>query len=169
MRVKRPMRHSWLLAKALIAAPLFAQTATPDPARLKTDVETLVSFGTRHSLSSATDARRGIGAARRWAAGEFARIGKACGDCLTVETIGDQFTGPRAPAGVRIEDVLAIQPGSDGWDNVIIVAAHIDSRVTDVMNATADAPGANDDASGCALVIEAARLLSKDKHRATIV
>jgi hypothetical protein len=169
MRVKRPMRHSWLLATALIAAPLFAQTATPDPARLKADVETLVSFGTRHSLSSATDARRGIGAARRWAAGEFARIGKACGDCLTVETIGDQFTGPRAPAGVRIEDVLAIQPGSDGWDNVIIVAAHIDSRVTDVMNATADAPGANDDASGCALVIEAARLLSKDKHRATIV
>jgi len=158
-----------LLGGSLIAAPLAAQTAAPDPVRLKADVATLVSFGTRHSLSSATDPKRGIGAARRWAASEFRRIGKVCGDCLTVETVGDQFTGPRAPAGVRIEDVLAIQPGSDGLANVIIVAAHIDSRVTDVMNATADAPGANDDASGCALVIEAARLLSKEKHRATIV
>lgn len=163
------MRRALMLGAALAATPLSAQTATPDPARLKADVATLVSFGTRHSLSSATDPKRGIGAARRWAAGEFARIGKACGDCLTVETIGDQFTGPRAPAGVRIEDVLAIQPGSDGFANVIIVAAHIDSRVTDVMNATADAPGANDDGSGCALVIEAARLLSREKHRATIV
>ncbi len=164
-------RKRLLLMSSLLflGTPAGAQTAAPDPARLKADVEKLVSFGTRHTLSSPTDPKRGIGAARRWAASEFERIGKACGNCLTVETIGDQFTGPRAPSGVRIEDVLAIQPGSDGFSNVIIVAAHIDSRVTDVMNATADAPGANDDGSGSALVIEASRLLSKEKHRATIV
>ncbi len=165
---------NWLIPTAmLLAAPLCAQTSAPssqpDPARLKADVEKLVSFGTRHTLSSATDPKRGIGAARRWAAGEFGKIAKACGNCLTVETVGDQFTGPRAPQGVRIEDVLAIQPGSDGFANVILVAGHIDSRVTDVMNATADAPGANDDGSGTVLVIEAARLLSKSSHRATIV
>lgn len=158
-----------LLAALSPATPALAQSAAPDPARLKADVEALVGFGTRHSLSATTEPKRGIGAARRWAAGTFATIGKACGDCLAVETIGDQFTVPRAPDGVRIENVLAIQPGSDGWANVVIIAAHIDSRVTDVMNAVSDAPGANDNGSGSALVIEAARLLSKDKHRATIV
>jgi hypothetical protein len=151
------------------ATPLAAQPASPDPARLKADVETLVSFGTRHTLSSATDPKRGIGAARKWAANMLTEIGKSCGGCLTIETIGDRFTGPRAPDGVQVEDVLAIQPGSDGVANVIIIAAHIDSRVTDVMNITADAPGANDNASGSALVIETTRLLSREKHRATIV
>ena len=63
--------------------------------------EQLVSFGTRHTLSSAIDPKRGIGAARRWTAARFAQFGKACGGCLQVETIGDQFTGPRAPNGVR--------------------------------------------------------------------
>jgi len=86
-----------------------------------------------------------------------------------VETIGDQFTGPRAPNGVRVEDVIAIQRGTSDPDRVIIVQGHIDSRVTDVMDTTSDAPGANDDGSGTALVIEAARLLSKEKFPATIV
>lgn len=163
------------LALLLTATPLAAQTqtlvqsGTPDPARLRADVEKLVSFGTRHSLSSATDPRRGIGAARNWGAGVFTEIGKGCGGCLTVERVFEEFKGPRAPAGVIIEDVLAIQPGTDGFANVVIIAGHIDSRVSDVMNFTADAPGANDDGSGTALVIEAARLLSQEKHRATIV
>ena len=143
--------------------------AQPDPAQLRTTVEKLVSFGTRHTLSSATDPKRGIGAARRWAATRFGEIGKGCGGCLTVETIGDQFTGPRAPNGVRVEDVLAIQRGTSDPDRVIIVQGHIDSRVSDVMDSTSDAPGANDDASGVALVMEAARLLSKHKFPATIV
>lgn len=162
-----------LLAALLLSAPApaFAKDETPsaDPARLKAVVEKLVSFGTRHTLSSATDPKRGIGAARNWGAAEFERISKACGGCLKVTRIADRFEGPRAPAGVIVENVLAIQPGSGDPAHVIMIAGHIDSRVTDPMNFTADAPGANDDASGTALVIEAARLLSKQKHRATIV
>ena len=153
---------------SLIAFAL-AATAQPDPAELKATITSLVGFGTRHTLSTTTDPRRGIGAARRWAASRFETFGKACGGCLTVETIGDRFTGPRAPDGVRVEDVIAIQRGTSDPERVIIVQGHIDSRVTDVMDATADAPGANDDASGVALVIEAARLLSREKFAATIV
>ena len=155
----------------MMTALLFAASVPvqPDPAQLKGTIAKLVSFGTRHTLSSATDPKRGIGAARRWTAGRFAEIGKQCSGCLTVETIGDQFTGPRAPNGVRVEDVLAIQRGRSEPERVIIVQGHIDSRVSDVMDATSDAPGANDDASGVALVMEAARILSKEKFPATIV
>ena len=158
---------SFFLSAAAHAAS--APAPQPDPAELKATVQALVDFGTRHSLSSATDPKRGIGAARRWAAGRFAEIGKACGGCITVETVADRFTVPRAPDGVDIVDVLGIQRGTGDPGRVIIITAHIDSRVSDVMNATSDAPGANDDGSGVALVIEAARLLSKEKLDATIV
>ncbi len=150
-------------------APAFAEAKAPDPARMKGTVEKLVSFGTRHTLSSATDPKRGIGAARRWGAEEFGRISKACGGCLTIETIADRFTGPRAPDGVEVADVLAIQKGTGDPSQVVIVAGHIDSRVTDVMNIKDDAPGANDNASGTALVIEAARVLAGEKFDGTIV
>lgn len=164
------MRIILLPLTLALSTPALAQSQpAPDPARLKATVEKLVNFGTRHTLSSATDPKRGIGAARAWAAKEFARIGKGCGDCLRVETISDRFTGPRAPDGVEVADVLAIQPGTGDPSQVVIVAAHIDSRVTDVMDITSDAPGANDDGSGSALVIEAARLLSGRKFEATIV
>ncbi len=146
-----------------------AAAAQPDPAQLRATVEKLVSFGTRHTLSSATDPRRGIGAARRWTASRFEAIGKQCGGCLAVETVGDQFSGPRAPNGVRVENVLAVQRGTVDPQRVVIVQGHIDSRVSDVMDFTSDAPGANDDASGVALVMEAARLLSREKFPATIV
>ncbi len=150
------------------ASPAFAED--PSPARLKADVEKLVSFGTRHTLSSATDPKRGIGAARAWAKSEFEKMSKACKGCLKVETLERQMTGPRAPNGVNIVDVLAIKPGEMGWDHVVLITAHIDSRVTDVMDSTSDAPGANDDGSGSALVIEAARLMSKmSQTQATIV
>ena len=152
----------------LLAAAAAAAQPAPSPKRLKADVEALVGFGTRHTASSATDPRRGIGAARNWTAAQFAAIGRACGGCVKVERIARRFTGPRAPAGVIVEDVLGIQPGRDP-NRVVIVGAHIDSRVTDVMNTTADAPGANDDASGVALVLEAARALSKQHFDATIV
>ncbi len=155
-----------LLPVLLLAAPAAAQDQ-PSPARLRADVERLVSFGTRHTLSDPDHATRGIGAARRWAAAELSRIGDACG-CIEVANIARTFTGPRAPNGVNVVDVLGFQKGEDP-KRVVIVQAHIDSRVTDVMNATADAPGANDDGSGSALVIEAARILSKRKFRATIV
>ena len=82
--------------------------------------------------------------------------------------IARTFTGPRAPNGVEVVNVLGFQAGEDP-KRVVIVQGHIDSRVSDPLNFTADAPGANDDASGVALVIEAARILSKQKHRATII
>ncbi|CUS44684.1 MAG: M20/M25/M40 family metallo-hydrolase [Pseudomonadota bacterium] len=163
--------HRFLPLAALVqfiaVTPAIAQDA-PDPARLKTTVEKLVSFGTRHSLSSTDDPVRGIGAARRWAAGELTRISDGCGGCITSANIARSFTGPRAPNGVEIVDVLGFQQGIEPR-RVIIIGAHIDSRVTDVMNATSDAPGANDNGSGVALVLEAARILSKQKFRATIV
>ena len=156
-----------MITLALLAAAA-APLPAPSPDRLKTTVSTLVGFGTRHTLSTTTDPKRGIGAARTWAAGEFERIGKDCGGCIRVERISRTVTGARAPDGVRIEDVLGIQPGRDP-DRVVIIGGHIDSRVTDVMDFTSDAPGANDDASGVAVVIEAARLLSKRTYDATIV
>jgi Zn-dependent M28 family amino/carboxypeptidase len=150
----------------LLAVPAAAQDQ-PDPEKLKASVEKLVSFGTRHTLSSADDPERGIGAGRRWVGAELAKIGDQCG-CIEVANIGRGFTGPRAPNGVEIVDVLGFQAGTDP-KRVVIVMGHIDSRVTDVMDATSDAPGANDDASGVALVLEAARILSKEKFAATIV
>ena len=157
-----------LILSLLAAAAVTTATPSPDPARLKASVAALVGFGTRHTLSSATDPKRGIGAARTWAAKQFEAIGRDCGGCIKVERISRRFTGPRAPEGVMVEDVLGIQRGRDP-NRVIIIGGHIDSRVTDVMDATSDAPGANDDASGVALVLETARLLSKRQFDATIV
>lgn len=163
---------TYLLCAAAIslifAVPAAAKTAA-DPAALKKTVEKLVSFGTRHTLSSPTDPGRGIGAARTWAAAEFQQIAKKCKGCIVTENIERQFTGPRAPNSVNVVDVLAIQPGKMGWNHVIIIAGHIDSRATDPMDFVSDAPGANDDGSGSALVMEAARILSREKLEATIV
>ncbi|OYY64937.1 M28 family metallopeptidase [Sphingomonas sp. 28-62-11] len=139
----------------------------PDAVRLKASVEKLVSFGTRNTLSSATDPVRGIGAARAWVADELDKLGEAC-KCMQVQRIGRTFTGPRAPNGVEVIDVLGVQWGRDK-NRVVIVGAHIDSRGTDTLDITKDAPGANDDGSGVALVMEAARILSKETFDATIV
>lgn len=165
---KLPLFASLLALAA--TSPAFAQE-DPSPASLKANVEKLVSFGTRHTLSSATDPKRGIGAARAWAKAEFEKMSRDCKGCLKVETLERQMSGPRAPNGVNIVDVLAIKPGKMGWDHVVIIAGHIDSRVSDVMDFTKDAPGANDDGSGSALVIEAARVFSKwnTEHQATLV
>ncbi|KQM51281.1 peptidase M28 [Sphingomonas sp. Leaf208] len=156
----------------IFAVPLLLAAAAPYPApssvRLKADVTEMVGFGTRHTASITTDPKRGIGAARNWAASRFQDIAATCGGCITIDRISRRFTGPRAPTGVVVEDVLGIQKGRDP-NRVVIVGAHIDSRVTDVMNVTSDAPGANDNASGVALVLEAARLLSQRQFDATIV
>lgn len=167
------MRRLLLPVAALVAAlPTYAAA---DPAadvsqtRLKADVDALVSFGTRHTLSSQTDPKRGIGAARNWAKGQFETASKACGGCLTIAEPETMVSGTRIPTPVRLVDVVAIQKGTERPGDVVIVQGHIDSRVTDVMNATADAPGANDDGSGTALVIEAARVLSQHKYPVTIV
>jgi len=156
-----------------LASPATADispSSNPKPERLKADVEKLVSFGTRHTLSSATDPKRGIGAARSWAQSEFEKIVKACNGCLKTELLEHNMSGPRIPNGVNIVDVLAIKLGKMGWDHVIIIAGHIDSRVSDVMDFTKDAPGANDDGSGSALVIEAARIMAQQPQtEATIM
>ncbi|WP_404334089.1 M20/M25/M40 family metallo-hydrolase [Sphingomonas sp. MMS12-HWE2-04] len=155
-----------LIPLVLLATPAAAQER-PDPARLKASVDMLVSFGTRHTLSDPENPTRGIGAARRWFAGELSKLGEQCG-CIEVANIARGFTGERAPKGVQIVDVLGFQAGTDP-KRVVIVMGHIDSRVADVMDATSDAPGANDDASGVALVLEAARILSKEKLTATVI
>ena len=156
----------------LMAAPLLARSV-PVPevsaTRLRADVASLVSFGTRHTLSSADDPKRGIGAARRWAESDFRKTSAACGGCLEIVLPEHTVTGERMPRPVKIIDVVAIQRGTERPNEVVIVQGHIDSRVSDVMNATADAPGANDDGSGTALVLEAARVLSKRKFPTTIV
>src|SRR5436305_1411368 len=133
------MRILALAPLALLALPAQAQE-NPDPARLKASVERLVGFGTRHTLSDPDNPTRGIGAARRWFAAELSKIGDQC-SCIEVANIARGFTGERAPNGVQIVDVLGFQAGTDP-KRVVIVMGHIDSRVSDVMNATADAPGA---------------------------
>jgi hypothetical protein len=165
-----------LLLAALVAAPLAAQDRTaPHPAvqisaeRLEQDVAKLVSFGTRHTLSSQSDPKRGIGAAVDWGLEEFRRIGAKCGGCLEVLPVGETVTGPRVPVPTLVRNAVAIQRGTVRPNEVVIVQGHIDSRVSDVMDATSDAPGANDDGSGTALVIEAARVLSGTKYPTTII
>jgi Zn-dependent M28 family amino/carboxypeptidase len=167
------MHKRLLLAAALLAsAPL---AAADDPStnvsqeRLTADIQSLVGFGTRHTLSMQDDPKRGIGAARRWGEAEFRKTSKACGGCLSIVLPERMVQGPRVPNPTRLVDVVAIQTGTERPNEVVIVQGHIDSRVTDVMNFTADAPGANDDGSGTALVFEAARVLSKHKYPVTIV
>jgi Zn-dependent M28 family amino/carboxypeptidase len=143
--------------------------AAPDAAQLKITIEALVGFGTRHTLSDTTSPKRGIGAARAYAQARFEQIGRDCGGCLSVVTPSQIVTGARVPKPAAIVDVVAIQRGTTDPERVIILTGHIDSRVADVMNATADAPGADDDASGVAAVIEAARILSRYKFPATLV
>ncbi|MES2002147.1 MAG: M28 family peptidase [Pseudomonadota bacterium] len=166
------MRIAFAIIAAAASVPVIAATPEQaltiyvnqvDSARIKATVEQLVGFGTRHTLSSQTDPKRGIGAALRWTEGEFKALG------LETVTPSEVMTNDRAPQGVRITDVIAIQRGTSRPNDVVIISGHIDSRVSDVMNATADAPGANDDGSGTAAVIEAARVLSKRKFPGTIV
>src|SRR4051794_553625 len=144
-------------------ARLRAIVAPVSQARLRHTIETLVSFGTRHTLSSQTDPKRGIGAALGWTKSQFESFGlPTVRPCETV-------TGSRIPAPTQVCDMVAIQRGTERPGDVVIIQGHLDSRVSDVMNFTSDAPGANDDGSGSAAVIEAARVLSKHKFKGTIV
>lgn len=137
--------------------------AAVDAARMKAAVERLVGFGTRHTLSSQTDPRRGIGAAVRWSEAEMKKLG------LTTLQTCDTVTGRRVPTPTKVCNAVAIQRGTTRPNDVVIVTGHIDSRVSDVMDFTKDAPGANDDGSGTAAVMEAARVLSRHKFPGTIV
>ena len=117
--------------------------SSPDPKQLQATVQALVGFGTRHSLSDTASPKRGIGAARRWAQSRFAEIGRNCGGCLSFVTPSQTVTGERVPKPAEIVDVVAIQKGNADPERVIVLTGHIDSRVSDPMNATADAPGAS--------------------------
>lgn len=150
-------------------ATLRAIAAPVNQAQLRHTIESLVSFGTRHTFSSQTDPKRGIGAALEWTRGEFQRDSANCGNCLTIVDPFETVTGPRIPMPTKVRDMVAIQRGTERPNDVVIIQGHIDSRVSDVMNATSDAPGANDDGSGVAAVLEAARLLTRHRFSGTIV
>ncbi len=140
--------------------------------RLKNDVTTLTNFGTRHTLSDTTSATRGIGAARRWIKSEFEKISDSCNNCLEVfyqKDLVKEGENARIVHDVWVVNVVAIQRGSKYPNKFIIMSGDIDSRVSDPTNFTSDSPGANDNASGMAGAIEAARVLSKYNFESSII
>ncbi len=170
----------------VITAPLVAQQppSQRDPRideivgsvsaeRIEADIRTLVSFGTRHTLSDTVSATRGIGAARRWIKAEFERISAACGGCLEVSYLSESFPAGsrrlRAAEPTTIVNVVAVQRGATDPNRMVLMSGDIDSRISDGMNFTDSAPGANDNASGMAGTIEAARVLSRFRFNGTIV
>jgi Zn-dependent M28 family amino/carboxypeptidase len=145
-------------------------------ARIQANIEKLVSFGTRSTLSAQDPASlaagRGIGAAREWIRAELERYSKDCGGCLEVKT--DSFTeepADRIPKPTEITNVYAVLKGTDAENakRIVLVTGHYDSRNSDTLDATTDAPGANDDGSGTAVSLESARVLSQLKFPATII
>jgi hypothetical protein len=179
-------RRTFLVAGAATAAagvalPGTATAAAPDrdlqrilreidPARIEAIVRELVSFGTRHTLSVQDDPVRGIGAARDWIFAELQRYAAAGGGRMTVEQQSFiQPISPRIPAPTRITNVIATLRGSVTPERIYVVTGHYDSRVTDVMDAVKDAPGADDDASGVAVIMELARVLATREPESTLV
>jgi len=178
-----------VVAALLAAAPLAAQSpaaAATSPAasdsriagivaavsadRLRADVTRLVGFGTRHTLSDTLSQSRGIGAARRWVKAEFDRIAAACGGCLDVFYVSGMVgPAPRIPQPTEIVNVVAVQRGTSDTGRYVLMSGDIDSRISDVMNATDSAPGANDNASGLAGTLEAARVLTRHRFAGSIV
>ena len=152
------------------SAALHEIAAAPSAERIEADIQTLVGFGTRHTLSETESDTRGIGAARRWIHAEFERISRDCGGCLEVSYVSGTVSGEtRIPNPVDVVSVIAVQRGTNDPNRYVIMSGDIDSRISDPMNFTDDSPGANDNASGLAGTLEAARVLSKRKFGATIV
>jgi len=149
---------------------IYSIAVEPSAERIQADIQTLVDFGTRHTLSETESDTRGIGAARRWIFEEFEKISAECGGCLEVIYVSDTVSGERRiPNPVDVVSVLAIQKGTLDPNRYVMMSGDIDSRVTDPLNGTDDSPGANDNASGMAGVIEAARVLSKRKYAGSII
>jgi hypothetical protein len=166
------MKHYYILFLTLILSNALAQENQKvydiidaiSSDNIKQDIEKLVSFGTRHTLSDTLSKSRGIGAARRWIKSEFDKISETCDGCLEVFYQKNYFTpedGDRIVKPVWINNVVAIQRGTTHPNRFIIMSGDIDSRISDPTNYTEDSPGANDNASGMAGTIEAARVLSK--------
>ncbi|WP_422861471.1 M28 family peptidase [Flagellimonas sp. W118] len=140
--------------------------------RIQNDVTTLANFGTRHTLSDTISQTRGIGAARRWIKSEFEKTSSQCDGCLEVfyqKNLVKEGEGSRIIKDVWIVNVVAIQRGTKFPNRFIIMSGDIDSRVSNPNNFTSDSPGANDNASGMAGTIEAARVLSKYQFENSII
>ncbi len=139
--------------------------------RIEKDIRALANFGTRHTLSDTLSEDRGIGAARRWIFKEFQTIAKACDGCIEVsyQKNYQELDGRRIIKPVWINNVVAIQKGTKYPNRYIIMSGDIDSRISDPTNYTDDSPGANDNASGMAGTIEAARVLSKYRFENSII
>jgi Zn-dependent M28 family amino/carboxypeptidase len=140
--------------------------------RIKADIKTLTEFGTRNTFSDTISDTQGIGAARRWIKSEFENISKKCDNCLQTFYQKDFVTkegNRRVPHDAYIVNVVAIQKGTKYPNRYIIMSGDIDSRASDTMDFTTDAPGANDNASGMAGTIEAARILSTYTFESSIM
>ncbi|WP_033961527.1 M28 family peptidase [Psychroserpens jangbogonensis] len=173
------MKYS-IIALLLFTISIHAQTSqkiydiidTISEERLKNDVKTLADFGTRHTLSDTVSNTRGIGAARRWIRKEFETISSDCKNCLDVfyqKDLVKKGANDRITKDVWVVNVVAIQKGTKYPNRYIIMSGDIDSRVSDPNNFTSDSPGANDNASGMAGTIEAARVLSQYQFESSII
>ena len=160
-----------LFAQSEISARLFEIADAPSPQRIENDIRKLVSFGTRHTLSDTLSDNQGIGAARRWIKSEFEKISSECDDCLDVQFQRNLVKNDqrRIIKDTWVVNVLAIQKGTKFPNRFVIMSGDIDSRVSDANDFTSKSPGANDNASGMAGTIEAARVLSKYKFPVSII
>ncbi len=139
---------------------------------LKSYINKLVSFGTRSTLSTTTDPKKGIGAARDWVVSKFKEFAANSNGRMTAEL--DKWIQPkdgrRLDTSIDMGNPVAILKGTDPNDErIFMISGHLDSRVTNVMNRTSDAPGANDDGSGVAALMECARVMSKNSFSATLI
>ncbi|MEJ2204140.1 MAG: M28 family peptidase [Gemmatimonadota bacterium] len=148
---------------------VFDIIAAASPERIEADIRTLAGFGTRNTLSDTLSDSRGIGAARRWIKGEMDRISAACGGCMEVFYQGAVQEGGRLPEPVNVVNVVGILRGGVHPDRYVIMSGDIDSRNSSGSDPAGDAPGANDNASGMAGVLEAARILTRYPFPTSVV
>tara|TARA_R110002124_G_scaffold282524_1_gene457723 strand:+ start:11602 stop:12975 length:1374 start_codon:yes stop_codon:yes gene_type:complete len=158
------------LSQTITPEELHKIGVAPSAERIEQDIRTLVNFGTRHTLSDTVSDNRGIGAARRWIKSEFDRISATCDGCLEVFYVSDVISGQRRiPDPVNIVNVVAIQRGTADPNRFVMMSGDIDSRVSDPLDSVSDSPGANDNASGMAGVIESARILTQYEFKGSIM
>ncbi len=135
-------------------------------------INSLVSFGTRNTLSSISDKKHGIGAARNWVLSEFKSFAASSNGRMKtyIDSIRYAADGKRVDTAIQLANVVAVLQGTDPADHrIFLISGHLDSRRSNVMDRQGDAPGANDDGSGCAAVLECARIMSRRSFPATII
>ncbi|MCW1953531.1 MAG: M28 family metallopeptidase [Flavobacteriia bacterium] len=179
--MKKIIQLSLFVTAFLVSSPLLKAQSSSDiyniiggisAERIEQDITTLVNFGTRHTLSDTLSNNRGIGAARRWIKSAFEETSKACDNCLEVFFQGDlvkKGTNNRIVKDVEVVNVVAIQRGTKYPNRFILMSGDIDSRVSDPTDFTSTSPGANDNASGMAGTLEAARVLSQYQFENSII